>query len=176
MTTGWAMVELASLAGLYGRAEESARLIGAVDSLRERTGNLLIARFPEGEKRAQSDLGPEDYARVHEIGRLTPLAEIVTEALTLSEELALIPCPPAPRAATASRAAASVSQVTPFGLSPRERDVLTLLCQRLTDAEIAEALFISRRTVTTHVSSIFNKMGVSNRREAAAAATRVGLV
>jgi DNA-binding NarL/FixJ family response regulator len=61
-------------------------------------------------------------------------------------------------------------------LTRREREVLTLLCQRLTDPEIAETLFISRATASRHASNIFAKLGVSGRREAAAVAVRHGLV
>ena len=60
-------------------------------------------------------------------------------------------------------------------LTRREREVMALLCHRLTDQEIAEVLYISRRTVSTHVSSILAKLRVANRREAAAAARRLGL-
>jgi DNA-binding CsgD family transcriptional regulator len=63
-----------------------------------------------------------------------------------------------------------------FRLSKREHEVLALLCQRFTDQEIADALFISYRTATTHVTSIFNKLGVNARRDAAAVAVRAGLV
>jgi DNA-binding CsgD family transcriptional regulator len=56
-------------------------------------------------------------------------------------------------------------------LSPREREVLLLLVRRYSDREIADALSISYRTVTTHVASIFNKFGVNSRREAAALAS-----
>ena len=54
----------------------------------------------------------------------------------------------------------------------REREVLALVCQRLTDAEIGERLFISRRTVSTHVAHILAKLGANNRREAAALAVQ----
>jgi pimeloyl-ACP methyl ester carboxylesterase len=55
-------------------------------------------------------------------------------------------------------------------LSPRERDVLRLLAQRLTDKEIAESLFLSPRTVSAHVTNVMGKLGVRNRRELSARA------
>ena len=57
-------------------------------------------------------------------------------------------------------------------LTHREWEVLCLLVARCSDREIAERLFISYRTVTSHVTNIFNKLGVSSRRDAAALATR----
>ncbi|MFN8589891.1 MAG: helix-turn-helix transcriptional regulator [Thermomicrobiales bacterium] len=60
-------------------------------------------------------------------------------------------------------------------LTQREWDVLVLLCQRQTDLEIAARLFISPRTVATHVSSILVKLGAANRREAAAISLCHGL-
>ena len=52
-------------------------------------------------------------------------------------------------------------------LTRREREVLRLLVARYTDREIADALSISYRTVTTHVARICTKLGVHSRREAA---------
>ena len=46
----------------------------------------------------------------------------------------------------------------------------------MTDPEIAERLFITRRTASTHVAHLFAKIGVSSRREAAALAVREGLI
>jgi DNA-binding CsgD family transcriptional regulator len=65
---------------------------------------------------------------------------------------------------------------SPGSLTFREQEVLALLCERLTDAEIAERLFIGRRTVHHHVANILAKLGTVNRREAAALAVRQGLV
>jgi DNA-binding NarL/FixJ family response regulator len=57
-------------------------------------------------------------------------------------------------------------------LTQREWEVLALITARYTDREIADQLFISYRTVTSHVSSIFTKLDVRSRREAAALAVR----
>ncbi len=62
------------------------------------------------------------------------------------------------------------------GLTRREREVLHLVCLRLTDPEIAERLFIGTRTVESHVANILAKLDAANRREAAMAASRLGPV
>lgn len=62
------------------------------------------------------------------------------------------------------------------GLSAREIDVLRLLGGGGTNQEIAEQLFISPRTVQTHVANILSKLGVASRAAAASLAVREGLV
>jgi DNA-binding NarL/FixJ family response regulator len=96
-------------------------------------------------------------------------ALVVADALAQDADLPTVaasppPLPPNPRPSD------------PFGLSPREREVLTLIARRLTDPEIAAALFISPRTVHRHASNLFDKLGVNSRREAAAVAVRHGFV
>ncbi len=59
-------------------------------------------------------------------------------------------------------------------LTDTELNVVRLVAERLTNPEIGERMFISRRTVQTHVSSALAKVGVANRRELAAEATRRG--
>ncbi|HEY8438360.1 MAG TPA: LuxR C-terminal-related transcriptional regulator [Candidatus Limnocylindrales bacterium] len=62
-----------------------------------------------------------------------------------------------------------------FGLSRREREVLSLIAEGRTNREIGERLFISQKTVGVHVGNILSKLGVSGRVEAAAVAIRLGL-
>ena len=63
----------------------------------------------------------------------------------------------------------------PAGLTGRQVEVLGLLAQGLTDAEIAGQLSLSAKTVGHHVSALLAKLGVGSRREAAAAAGRLGI-
>ncbi len=62
-----------------------------------------------------------------------------------------------------------------LGLTGRERDVLRLVSAGRTNRQIAEALFISPKTASVHVSNILAKLDVSGRGEAAAVAHRLGL-
>jgi DNA-binding CsgD family transcriptional regulator len=61
------------------------------------------------------------------------------------------------------------------GLTARESEILALVAEGLRNAEIAQRLFVSRRTVDNHVSAILRKLGVENRGEAVAKAVMLGL-
>jgi DNA-binding CsgD family transcriptional regulator/tetratricopeptide (TPR) repeat protein len=61
------------------------------------------------------------------------------------------------------------------GLTPRELEVLRLVAAGRSNGQIAETLFISRKTASVHVSNILAKLGVHTRTEAAATAHRLGL-
>jgi DNA-binding NarL/FixJ family response regulator len=63
----------------------------------------------------------------------------------------------------------------PFGLTPRELEVLGLVAAGHTNREIGAALFMSEKTASVHVSRILSKLGVRTRTQAAAVATRAGL-
>jgi DNA-binding NarL/FixJ family response regulator len=80
-------------------------------------------------------------------------------------------------AAFARPAAPAPVPVTGLGdLTPREVEVLTLLAEGLSNAEIATRLFVGEATVKTHVARILTKLGVRDRVQAVIAAFRSGLV
>jgi DNA-binding NarL/FixJ family response regulator len=83
------------------------------------------------------------------------------------------PPPPAPKSDLSPDSANTEAMAD---LTSREQQVLTLLCQHLTNAEIAAHLFVSPRTVGTHVEHLLAKLGAANRREAARIAVRRGWV
>jgi DNA-binding CsgD family transcriptional regulator len=93
-----------------------------------------------------------------------PLATIVARRL---RESGARDVPRGPRAATRANEAE---------LTPRELEVLELLADGLRNAEIAERLFLSPRTVDHHVSAIRRKLGARTRGEAVAVAGRLGLL
>jgi DNA-binding NarL/FixJ family response regulator len=62
-----------------------------------------------------------------------------------------------------------------YGLTTRELEILSLLLDGLTQSEIAERLYLSPKTVGTHVQRTLGKMGVRNRTQAVAIAAREGL-
>jgi DNA-binding CsgD family transcriptional regulator/tetratricopeptide (TPR) repeat protein len=70
----------------------------------------------------------------------------------------------------------AATRENPLGLTPREQEVLELLCEGRTNAGIAAKLVISPKTVDHHVSSVLAKLGVSKRTEAAAAAKRAAVI
>jgi DNA-binding CsgD family transcriptional regulator/tetratricopeptide (TPR) repeat protein len=70
----------------------------------------------------------------------------------------------------------AVGGTVPFGLTARELEVLALVASGRTNRQIGEALFISEKTASVHVSRILAKLGARSRAQAAAMAGTVGLV
>jgi predicted ATPase/DNA-binding NarL/FixJ family response regulator len=157
---------VATLAAARAEPEQAARLFGTAEALRDTLGHAFTlperAAFARGADAAGAALGPAAFAAAKSAGQ------------ALSLELALI---------EASRFLSSITEpaeltsgVEASGLTPRELDVLRLLVAGRSNPQIAEALFISPRTATTHVSNILAKLGVQSSTEAAALAIREGLV
>lgn len=125
------------------------------------TGSVYEAAF------ALLDADDEDSLRValqtFRGLQAVPAAKLATARL---REIGARGVPRGPRAATRDN---------PAQLTPRELEVLELLADGLRNAEIADRLVLSERTVDHHVSAILRKLGVANRVQAAAMATRIGI-
>ena len=63
----------------------------------------------------------------------------------------------------------------PFGLTPRERQVLALIAEGATNRQIGASLYMAEKTASVHVSRILAKLGVQSRTQAAAVAHRLHL-
>ncbi len=156
-----ALEALARLAAAQGRPTRALTLAGAAEALREATG------APEGpvwradlERRlapARSKLGARAAAEALERGRALAPGEAVALLERAPETLETPP-------------------ELPAGLSAREAEVLRLVARGLSDRRVAEDLFVSRRTVNAHLRSIYGKLGVGSRAEAARFAAQNGLL
>jgi DNA-binding CsgD family transcriptional regulator/tetratricopeptide (TPR) repeat protein len=130
-----------------GRREEATVLLVAAAGITRRTGATQPLRDIEGlARRARIPLEPAAQERDRDLGEQ-------------SEQ------PARARAALQSR-----------GLTNRELEVLGLVAEGMTNRQIAEALFISEKTASVHVSHILGKLELKRRVEAATVAHRLGLV
>jgi non-specific serine/threonine protein kinase len=165
---------IAATVAQQGQEEIAACLLGAVDALCDQFGIAPYGLFHDAYHSCvagvNARLGEAVFSQALGAGRQQPIGHVVAVALALDRAQSLV----------SLSATNPVDQPTPASaaltLTRREREVLALLAQRLTDPEIAEALFISSKTAGHHVSNILGKLGASNRREAAAIAVRQALV
>lgn len=138
-------------------------LFGAEDALRERVGATTYWPTEALAKERclamlRSDLGDQVMATMLAEGRTLTLADAVAVAAAVVQP--------------AAEVAANSSSV----LTRRESEVLRLLAESRTDQEIADALFLSRRTVSWHVRAILGKLKATSRSEAVSRAQARGLI
>jgi ATP/maltotriose-dependent transcriptional regulator MalT len=162
--------------------DDNARiLIGAVLSAAGQEPEVVLAdRAALAEQRVDEAavvIVTCDVARPAEVTALRRLLDAGADALVVEPELsqALIPT---------LRAVESGQSVVPRNLragverpylSHRERQVLNLVCEGRTNAEIAESLVLAESTIKSHMASIFTKFGVHSRKEAVAVFTDLNL-
>jgi predicted ATPase/class 3 adenylate cyclase/DNA-binding CsgD family transcriptional regulator len=162
------LVVFAALAAVQGAWTWVARLLGAAEALCQAIHGVLppfvraIQEFTSAAARAQ--LGEDVFT------------EAWVEGHTMTPEQALAAQGPVTTPATAPAGPSSVphapkAPTSPDGLTAREVEVLRLVAQGLTNGQVAQRLVISPRTVDTHLTSIYSKIGVSSR----AAATRYAM-
>ena len=154
---------LATVAGEEGRIVRAARLWGAAESLLEKI-EAVYTYVPDrsinrSQVAARSKTDEAAWEAAWAEGRVMSLEQAVEYAL--EKEPAPDPAAPEPYLA---------------GLSAREAEVLRLVATGLTNAEVAEKLFLSSRTVDWHLSSIYRKLGLHSRVEATRFAAQHGLL
>jgi non-specific serine/threonine protein kinase len=135
--------------------DRAARMIGIAEALWESIPAPILEPLRAGHERVELDaraaLGDAAFEAAFRFGKALPRGEAVDYALDTERPIADA-TPNVARALTPSD-----------GLSRREREVATLVAGGSTNAQVAGSLFISERTVESHLASIFNKLGVDNR-------------
>jgi len=141
---------------------------GAKGYLTKDAGAEEIARAIGDVRSGAAGLSPRIQARLLE--RLA----VPTPPSALAPVVPRAPAP-APASAPASPQAPAQAQALPGGLTVREAEVLGLIAEGLSNAEIAARLFVSMATVKTHINNLFAKTGVRDRAQAVGYAYRHGL-
>jgi len=172
----WSFSSFASIAAAHGQPQLAARLLGAAEIQHATIGSShplssmrsLFSPYHWILAETRDQLGEAAFAAAVAAGRALTLEQAIAASRTLTLERAI--------AAPEDAAAVGASTRAPAGrrigdLTGRELEVLRLAAQGLTDAQIAERLVVSRRTVNFHLSSIYSKLGVNSR----TAATRYAL-
>jgi DNA-binding CsgD family transcriptional regulator len=159
---------LAGVAVANGQHDVAARLFGASTSWRATLGTPLAPvdrpRIERAVASARAAIGQGRFETAAASGAAMALDDLVETAATIVENIERATGRAEPR-----RLASTLE------LTPRELDVLRLIAAHKSNAEIADHLFISLRTVTTHVDRIFNKLGINSRVAAAVYAVQRGL-
>jgi DNA-binding CsgD family transcriptional regulator len=113
----------------------------------------------------------------------SPDLEVVGRGLRILDELGAVATASLVRRRLRGRGVRGVprgprasTRANPGRLTDRQLDVLALLAEGATNAEIAERLYVSRRTVDNHVAALLARLGVGSRHDAVAAAEALGLL
>jgi len=169
------MAVLGGIAAATGQPQRGARLLGAADVLLQEIGCVLEAEnrrpYQAAVASARAQLGEAEFEKARQHGR----SLLMEQAIAYAIEPTLLPTdePFAPAQAPASSPAPESGARSgtrtryPEGLTRREVEVLRLVAEGLTNAEIAHRLFLSPNTVNVHLYSIFSKLGVTTRTAAA---------
>jgi DNA-binding NarL/FixJ family response regulator len=131
-----------------------------------------LAAFSQAEMPIEAARARVELARAVAGERPDVAVAEATAALATFEALGLTS--DSARASDVLRAVPASPDAPPGGLTRREAEVLDLLGLGLTNAEIGERLYISRKTVEHHVGRVLAKLGLRSRAEAAAHAARRG--
>lgn len=165
------IVGVGHAAAALGRTDSAVRLFAVVMALREATGVRAALPVDPVQDAAiaaiRARLGEPAFAAAWAAGRALPTAQAIAEASTLAVELATNP---------SASPAAGESPRSNAGLSEREVEVLRLVAQGLTNPQVAERLYLSPRTVETHLQRIYAKLDVPNRGAAIRVAVQHGLI
>lgn len=169
------LASASAVVATYGRAEHAARLLGLTTLLMHDSG--LDGDLPDQAHYdlacdlVRRQLGDQGLADGVAAGRETPLAHTVAVATELLLTVGSSAAPESDAPTPGQRDSPDL-----HGLTERELDVLALLVEGYSDRAIAEALFISWRTVQKHVANICGKFGVNSRTAAVTAAIRAAIV
>ena len=157
------LVELGEVVAEQQQTQWAAQLWGASEVLREASGIPVPlveqADYERAVAAARASRGERAFAAAWSQGRKMT----VEQALTAQGQT--------PVPIVSSRHISSASIPYPGNLTAREVEVLRLLASGLTDLKIADRLVLSPRTVHTHISSIYIKLGITSR----SAATRYAI-
>jgi predicted ATPase/DNA-binding CsgD family transcriptional regulator len=158
------LIGFAALAILDDQLAEGARLLAAATAhARQHVTSRWAATRLEHEhyvELARSGLGETQFQAAQEAGQNLSLEQAVAEAQALAQ-----------RAAAARRLRSQLEELT-----PREREVATLVARARSNDEIAAELVLSKRTVESHISSLYAKLGFEQRAQIVRWALDSGLI
>jgi predicted ATPase/DNA-binding CsgD family transcriptional regulator len=156
----WCLEKLAEIANRSGDWQRAAHLLGAAQALRDSAGSVVdMADRLDYERTAEvihAQLG-EKFSAAWEAGYNMVLSDpSIGHAISYALESKV----------TGPQPASTVHDTT--GLTRREHEVAILIAQSKSNAEIAELLVVSKRTVETHITNILSKLNFSSRGQIAA--------